>query len=158
MCFIRLATDDDDDDEAYAFLERCRSPEREKVRAAISGCVRSKNRSTWNRRIYQKMDFQKFARTYVRTCLGSQVDTQGGTLVRRWEGNNFSKKDQCWQPNKNQNCFVEDATQVMHSRLQTNSRPSHQRIDVLGSGCGAVCRKVTSETRGPRFESQHQQF
>ena len=28
----------------------------------------------------------------------------------------------------------------------------------LGSGCGAVDRAVTSDTRGPRFESTHRQL
>ena len=29
---------------------------------------------------------------------------------------------------------------------------------VLGSGCGSVGRAVASNTRGPQFESSHQQF
>ena len=35
---------------------------------------------------------------------------------------------------------------------------SYKRYTIRGSGCGAVGREVTSDTRGPRFESSHRQL
>ena len=42
-------------------------------------------------------------------------------------------------------------------RLPTTGTLRLSKITYIGSGCGSVGRAVASDTRGPRFESSHQQ-
>ena len=52
--------------------------------------------------------------------------------------------------------FLKPKNCLSYNNYQCNCNYCDNK-NVLGSGCGAAARAVTSDTRGPRFESSHRQ-